>query len=140
MKRIDLDIHLRQAGVMGFRYAHNASKYNSQKTIIDGIRFDSKAEAEYFLHLKALEKLGQLKVLEVQPKVYMTDARILYKPDFLIDENGKLVFIDVKGVQTAIFKMKARLFEHYGHGTLRLVQKNRFGFHTVKEYVAKASP
>ena len=29
------------------------SKYNAKKVEIDGIKFDSKAEGEYYLHLKA---------------------------------------------------------------------------------------
>ena len=61
------------------------SKYKSIKTKINGIVFDSKAEAHYYLFLKAEEKRGKLKIISLQPKIYLTEARILYKPDFLID-------------------------------------------------------
>ena len=103
------------------------------RTEIDGIKFDSKAEAEYYFELKLRERAGQIKILEIQPAVYMTDARILYRADFLIEEDGKRVYIDVKGMQTRDFKLKFRLWVHYGQGTLRLVQQNRFGFANVAE-------
>jgi len=36
----------------------NISKYNSKKTTIDGILFQSKKEAERYTELKLLEKAG----------------------------------------------------------------------------------
>jgi len=118
---------------MGFKHLSNINKYNSKRTVVDGIKFDSKAEAECFMYLKLLERNGQIKIIALQPKVYLTKARILYKPDFLIEEDGKRVYIDVKGMQTRDFKLKFRLWVHYGQGTLRLVQQNRFGFANVAE-------
>lgn len=113
------------------------TKYKSKKTSVDGLKFDSQAEADFYVHLKTLQQCGHTKILEVQPKVYMTAARILYKPDFKIEEQGAVVYIDVKGMKTAVFNLKVRLWEHYGLGTLRLVSKNRFGFFTAKEYTTR---
>lgn len=109
------------------------SKYCAVKTTVDGIRFDSKAEANYYLHLKFLESKNIIKIVEIQPKRYMTEAKILYKPDFLIIENGKLIYIDVKGMITPVFAIKARLWVHYGAGTLRLVKNGKI----TKEIVSK---
>jgi len=109
------------------------SKYKSIKTTIDGIKFDSKAEAEYYLHLLKLEQIGDIKIIALQPKVYLTESRILYKPDFLIEENGKQVYIDVKGMITPVFALKKRLWVQYGAGLLRLVK----GFKTIDEVLTK---
>ena len=111
------------------------AKYKSIKTTVDGIKFDSKAEAEYYIHLLNLQKIGDVKIIALQPRVYLTEARILYKPDFLIVENGKPVYIDVKGFITPVFAIKKRLWVQYGVGLLRLVK----GFRTIDEVISKSS-
>lgn len=115
--------------------AFRRNKYGAKKVIIDGIKFDSKAEGEFYQYLKFLESKsnGQLEILSLQPKVYMTNAKILYKPDFLIRELNDLVYIDVKGMRTPVFNLKARLWKHYGAGTLRLVEKKGRDFEILKE-------
>lgn len=112
------------------------SKYKAIKTVVDGIKFDSKAEASYYVHLLNLQKIGDLKIISLQPKVYLTDARILYKPDFLIEEDDKLVYIDIKGFITPVFAIKKRLWVHYGQGTLRLIKN----YKTIDEVVTKTLP
>lgn len=98
------------------------NKYGNKKTIVDGINFDSKAEARYYTELKLREQAGEIEIIEIQPKVYLTDARILYKPDFLIRETqGPKVWIDVKGFETPVFKIKKKLWAHYGPGRLDIV-------------------
>lgn len=111
------------------------NKYMAQRCGLDGHEFDSKAERDYFSQLKLLESAGEIEILELQPKVYMTDSRILYKPDFLILEKklNEKVYIDVKGMETPVFRLKMRLWKEYGAGTLRLVKKDRFGFHDYKD-------
>lgn len=96
-------------------------KYKNVKVEIDGIKFDSKAEGNFYLYLKG----QKIKIIELQPKVYLTEARILYKPDFLIEENGKPIYVDYKGFQTAVFKIKIRLWAKYGPGELRLIKGNK---------------
>lgn len=109
------------------------SKYKSKRTEVDGIKFASQAEAEYYLELKFREKTGVIKLLELQPAVKMTYSNIKYVADFLIEEDGRQVFIDVKGVMTPVFKLKLKLWRYYGKGLLRLVQKKRFGFEVIDE-------
>lgn len=105
------------------------SKYKSIKTIINGVKFDSKSEANYYLFLLSEESKGRIEIVSLQPKIYLTNARILYKPDFLIKESDKLIYIDVKGFVTPVFAIKKRLWLHYGAGVLRLVK----GFKTIEE-------
>jgi predicted nuclease of restriction endonuclease-like RecB superfamily len=105
------------------------SKYKAIKTVIDGVKFDSKGEAEYYLHLIATG----VNVLQLQPKIYLTDARILYKPDFLIKENGVLIYVDYKGMETPVFKIKKRLWKKYIDAPLRIVKKSGKNFKIVEE-------
>ena len=43
-------------------------KYRSKRTVVDGITFDSKKEANRYCELKLLEKSGEIKNLELQKK------------------------------------------------------------------------
>lgn len=119
--------------IMVIRF-NKTNKYGAKKTVIDGITFDSKAEAEYYALIKQQEKLNMLKIVELQPKIYLTDAKILYKPDFLIHRLGETspVYIDVKGCETPVFKIKARLWASYMDADLELVKKKGKRFYTTK--------
>ena len=109
--------------------SNSTSKYKNKKTIIDGIKFDSKAEGEYYEFLRDNK---QYEIIELQPKIYLTEARILYKPDFLVEKNGEQYYIDVKGVRTSVFNLKCRLWKKYGAGDLHLVKKKYKRFETVE--------
>ena len=101
-------------------------KYRAQVTWTDGIRFDSKAEAEFYQMVKG-------KIQELQPKVYLTRARILYKPDFLMNDR---TYIDVKGVETPVFRLKKRLWKLYGPGPLEIWARSGKNF-KMKERIEK---
>lgn len=98
------------------------SKYKNKKTIVDNIKFDSKAEANRYIELKLLEKSGKISDLELQPKFTLQEKytnnkgekvrAITYKADFCYLEGNKIVVEDVKGVETKEFKIKKKLFEN----------------------------
>lgn len=98
------------------------SKYGAQKTEVDGIIFDSKAEARYYETLKAYEKIGQIYDLKLQPRFELQPAftkngkkerPICYVADFIYkDRNGVTVVVDVKGKKTDVYKLKKKLFEY----------------------------
>lgn len=44
----------------------NGSKYGARKTVVDGITFDSKKEANRYRELKLLEKAGKISNLKLQ--------------------------------------------------------------------------
>ena len=109
------------------------NKYNNIKTIINGIKFDSKAESERSCELKLLEKAGQIHDLVLQPKFILqpsfkhdgkTNRAITYVADFSYTEDGKSIVEDVKGVETAVFKLKEKMFlRAYGDShELRIVR------------------
>jgi len=109
------------------------SKYKAVKVKVDGIKFDSKGEAEYYKHLLNQEKKGVLKILELQPKTYLTESRILYKPDFLILRDDREIYIDFKGIETPVFKLKKKLWKNYGLGILWLVKKSKLYFEVYEQ-------
>lgn len=95
------------------------SKYSSAKTDIDGIRFDSKKEAEFYAELKVRERAGEISRLRLQPRYLLQDAfkhegkqyrEIEYVADFEYIENGETVVVDVKGFKTAVYMIKKKLF------------------------------
>ena len=104
----------------------NRSKYHSKKVIIDGIKFDSKREGEYYQKLKILEEKGIIKDLELQKEYLLQDKfvingktrrKITYRADFsyVSTEDDRLHVIDVKGFRTDLYKLKKKLFEYkYG--------------------------
>lgn len=95
------------------------SKYKNQKVVIDGIKFDSKLEAKHYLRLSSLQDAGKISNLTMQPKFLLqksfkssqgTHRAIHYVADFQYLENGETVVVDVKGMQTDVYKIKKKLF------------------------------
>lgn len=82
-------------------------KYGNKKTVVDGIQFDSKKEAQRYCELKLLQRAGVIKELELQKEFELIptqriDGKVVerackYKADFAYLQNGKLVVEDVKG-------------------------------------------
>jgi len=97
------------------------NKYKNKKTTLDGIRFDSRKEANRYAELKLLERGGVITNLqtqpcfELQPKFEKNGEKyraIKYCADFSYMENGKPVVEDVKGKETDVFKLKHKMFEY----------------------------
>jgi hypothetical protein len=122
------------------------SKYNAKKTAIDGITFDSIAEAKYYTHLKEKRDSGAIKTFKLQPSFTLQEGfkkdgksfkPITYKADFeVIYPGDEIEIIDVKGFETADFKIKRKLFEKkYPHSlTLMKYVKKYGGWITVDEW------
>jgi hypothetical protein len=112
----------------------NKNKYKAVKTVIDGMTFDSKAEARRYTILRLLERQGLIKDLETQPKFLLLEGfkksgktfrGINYKADFRYWDctNECVVIEDVKGMETDVFKIKRKLFEYkYPELTLMIVK------------------
>lgn len=94
------------------------SKYRNKKTEIDGIVFDSKVEAEYYCHLKLLQK-GY-----TRPSTGVKVRPIFYVVDFIVYENnGEKIYVDVKGMKTDVFRLKQKMFEYKFKKQLKTVKK-----------------
>lgn len=87
-------------------------KYRNKPTVIDGLRFDSKAEAKRWQELKLLERAGEIKDLERQvryPLIVNNEKICDYVCDFQFKRNGRTVTEDVKGVRTDVYRLKKKL-------------------------------
>jgi len=90
------------------------SKYNAVKTTVDGIKFDSKAEARRYSELKLLLKAKTIADLELQPRYdfVVNGVKIgFYKADFRYKMGNRLIIEDVKGVKTPVYNLKKKLMK-----------------------------
>ena len=94
------------------------NKYNAEKTTVDGIRFDSKAEAERYTVLRDMERHGVISDLRLQAPIELipackvngkTQRAIIYKADFVYQQNGQRIVEDVKGFETKEYKIKKKI-------------------------------
>src|SRR4051812_25234862 len=104
------------------RYLRAFSKFRAKKVEADGYKFASKAEYALYCELKLNTKVA----VQYQDKIYLTKARILYRPDFKLTSkaSGDVVWVEMKGAETSTWRIKRRLWEVYGPGRL-LVYKMR---------------
>ena len=99
------------------------NKYHAKKTVLDGVKFDSKKESKDWLQLKALESLGIISnlqrqvVFELQPAYVNNQGNkvraIQYIADFVYKKDGKMYVVDTKSpaTRTPVYKIKKKLFE-----------------------------
>lgn len=108
-------IRLKDAKLTPAVYKRN--KYHAKKTTVDGITFDSKAEAKHYVQLKLLERAGRIKDIELQPQWALRVNGIhvcTYRADFSycdMSAGGRRVFVDVKGVKTPVYRLKVKLLK-----------------------------
>jgi hypothetical protein len=100
------------------------SKYGAQRTEIDGITFDSKAEAKRYADLRLLERGGQISDLKMQPEFpFRLNGGLIftYRADFSYRQGVCLVIEDVKGFDTPVSKLKRKIIEADSGLTIRCV-------------------
>nr|UVX55837.1 MAG: protein of unknown function (DUF1064) [Bacteriophage sp.] len=101
------------------------SKYHAKKTVVDGITFDSKREADRYLVLKSMEEDGTIEDLQRQVRIELVPPfdrngqhfrGIYYVVDFVYTgEDGNAVWEDVKGMKTSVYLIKRKLVAYrYG--------------------------
>lgn len=98
------------------------NKYNAQRVTVDGIKFDSKKEANRYCDLKLLERAGVISDLKLQVFFELipsnkTERGVAYVADFTYYENGIYVVEDTKSEATKkiasyIIKRKLMLEKH----------------------------
>lgn len=90
------------------------SKYNARKVRVDGIAFDSQAEANYYCRLKLLLRAGEINGFCRQARFVVTEGRngergTEYVTDFVVFyPDGSYRIVDVKGVKTDAFRIKVK--------------------------------
>lgn len=108
------------------------NKFNNKKTVVNGIEFDSKKEAKRYKELLELSELEQIYHLRLQesyeliPKMPLDTPRVgkkgrlayceravNYIADFAyIDNKGREIVEDVKGVKTPEYIIKRKLMKY----------------------------
>lgn len=96
-------------------------KYHAKTTVVDGIRFDSKREAERWSHLKLSERAGLISDLQRQvPFSLHAPVRdkagdvvgmaivSSYVADFVFIRDGQRIISDAKGALTQAYRAKRR--------------------------------
>lgn len=97
------------------------AKIGNEKVSLDGYSFGSKLEAAVYQILKLRMKAGEIKSIQVQDHVYLTDARIGYVVDFKCTTPTDTVFwVEAKGYANDRWPMKKKLWKYYGPGTLEI--------------------
>lgn len=110
-----IKITKKDLGMLGDRLKlKKTPKFNNVRLVIDGITFHSKGEAMRYLDLLKLEREGKIANLDLQPrfKLFVKDVFICtYIADFRYTMDGKDIVEDFKGVETAVFRLKAKMFK-----------------------------
>lgn len=104
------------------------SKYRNEKVTIDGITFDSKAEAAYYNYLLILRENKEVSHFLMQVP-FVLDAGVKYRLDFLVFyAGGRVDYVDIKGAVTKEFKIKKKQVEYRYPVKIRCLKKqgNRF--------------
>lgn len=101
--------------------AKKKHKFGASKTVHAGFSFASKLEAAVYniLHLQKLA--GEIREIQVQHSIYMTKANIQYIADFkCIKSDGSHFYVESKGHECAVWRIKRRLFKYYGDSYLQI--------------------
>jgi hypothetical protein len=90
---------------MNQRFRH---KFKAVPTEVDGIRFASKKEAQYYGELKLRQAAG-LVLFFLRQVPFHLPGNIRYVCDFAeFMADGEVRFVDVKGYKTDMYKLKVK--------------------------------
>ncbi|WP_457650859.1 DUF1064 domain-containing protein [Profundibacter sp.] len=100
------------------RASKRSNKYSAKRTILNGIKFDSKREAKRWAELCLLERAGEISDLRQQvplmlegrngPLLTRTGRRMRLTVDFAYTDlvSGLTVYEDAKGVPTRDYEVR----------------------------------
>jgi hypothetical protein len=84
-----------------------ATKYGNVITHVDGIRFDSKKEAQYYQQLLLMKAGHAIKGFARQVSIPLPSGKRRIRLDFVVTENdGRIRWIDAKGYATNAWKIQ----------------------------------
>ncbi len=86
-------------------------KYNAKITEVDGRKFASKKEARYYRELLIRQSSGEI-IFFLMRVPFHLPGNVKYVCDFQeFYSDGTIHFVDVKGVETDMFKLKKKQVE-----------------------------
>lgn len=95
------------------------SKYHAKKVEIEGVQFDSKKEAQLWVRLQNLQRMGVISELQRQVRFELVpkqkdERAVHYVADYVFKEGDKLVVADCKSSMTKklpSYIIKRKLFK-----------------------------
>jgi hypothetical protein len=98
------------------------TKFHAYKVVINNITFDSLNESRFYIKILKEQKQGLIKSFELQKRfeiipAYIKNNKKIRKAEYLADfvihyNNGSTMVIDIKGIETDVFKLKKKLVEY----------------------------
>lgn len=102
--------------------ARRRSKYSNARTDYNGRTYDSKAEARYAMGLDMRQRAGEVLYWLWQVPFHLP-GKTVYRCDFAVFESdGSAHYVDVKGIETQLFKLKKRQVEELYPVTIEVVK------------------
>lgn len=97
-------------------------KFGAKRVETDGYSFASKLELAVYGILKMREAAKEIKILRVQEQIRMSDAEIVYIPDFTCVDlrTDEEFYVEAKGFETPEWRIKLKLFIAYGDKPLEI--------------------
>lgn len=98
------------------------NKYGARATVVDGIRFASKAEGKFYSLLEFQKRQGDVKFYLRQVPLHLPGGTRLVLDFVIFHTDGRIRWVDVKGRETDAFKIKRREIQHHYPITIELVK------------------
>jgi Protein of unknown function (DUF1064) len=101
-------------------------KFNATRCELDGLKFASKLERDYYAHLKLLEKAGEVLFFLSQVPLRLS-GNTKYIIDFMVFyTNGDIEFIEIKGFMTDLAKLKIKQAEDLYPIKIKIIKDGGF--------------
>ncbi len=111
------------------------SKYRNTPTKYKGIRYDSKLEAQYAEYLDIKKSAGLISYW-LRQVPFSLPGNVKYRVDFMVVDEAPeatiIEYIDVKGTETNMFKLKKKQVEDLYPITIEIVKKGEFKIYGLR--------
>ena len=98
--------------------------FRAVPTVVDGVRYDSKSEANRAATLELLRKAGEVRWWLRQVTVRLGCPENRYRVDFVVClKDGRVHAEDVKAIETREFRRQKGLWKAYGPFPLHVVRR-----------------
>ena len=100
------------------------NKYNNRRRFAFGEWFDSEAEYDYHCVLLLLKLAKKIIWFVHHPGRIELVQGVSYEPDYIVMDLGcAIYYVEVKGMQSATWKIKKALWARYGPAPLKVVKR-----------------
>lgn len=104
-------------------YKNLKNKYGAKKVSHAGLSFASKLEAAVYDILWWQLQRGEIDNLQMQKRVYLVRSPdVYYIPDFYFEIDSMPTYAEAKGFETPEWKIKKKLWNHFGPAPLQIYQ------------------